>query len=71
MGVIATFKAYPRTRTLKIEPVSHVIAQMQGLLDTDPDPENETETAFRGLVESWYAMLRSAVVDEAKRVTHG
>lgn len=66
---VTAFRPLKNRRKIKLDEVGHVLAQMQGLIDSGADPENATEVAFLGLVEQWYAMLQSAVVDEAKR-TH-
>lgn len=63
---VATFRPYKPRRKVKLEPLGHVVAQMQGLLDTEPDPDDASAVAFHGLVTQWHAMLLSALVDEAK-----
>jgi hypothetical protein len=63
---VTAFRPYKPRRKVKIEPLSHVVAQMQGLLDTEPDPDDASAVAFHGLVSQWHAMLQAAIVDEAK-----
>jgi hypothetical protein len=60
-----------RAKVKQIDPLAHVIAQMQGLIDSSEGATDltEQETAFRGLVCQWHAMLQSCLVDAAKR-TH-
>jgi hypothetical protein len=64
---VNAFRPIKKRRTVKLDELGHVVSQMQGLLDTDPDPENADVLAFYGLVRQWHAMLQSALVEESKR----
>ena len=63
---VATFRSIRPRRAVKIDPLSHVVRQMQGLIDTDPDPSDASAVAFHGLVSQWHAMLQTALVEEVK-----
>lgn len=66
MSAVSAFRPI-KSRPVNLDELGHVIAQMQGLLDTDPDPENADVMAFYGLVSQWRARLQKALVTEAKR----
>lgn len=63
---VTAFRSIRPRRKVRIEPLSHVVAQMQGLLDTEPDPDDASAVAFYHLVSQWYAMLQAALVDAVK-----
>ena len=64
---VRAFRPIKPRRTVNLDELGHVVSQMQGLLDTDPDPENPDVMAFYGLVRQWHAMLQKALVEEAQR----
>ncbi len=59
-----SFKSLKNRRKVNLDPLGHVVRQMQGLIDTDP--VSEEAKAFHGLVAQWHAMLQAALVEEAK-----
>jgi hypothetical protein len=67
MSGVTVFRPLKARRRVKLDELGYVISQMQGVLDTDPDPDDATALAIYGLVQQWHAMLQSALVDEAKR----
>lgn len=53
-----------RQRRVPIDVVSHVVQQMQGLIDTDYPDADETTLAFQGLVRQWHTMLQTAMRED-------
>ena len=65
---VADFRLAPKKRRkVNVDLLGKVCGQMQGLVDTPPDPENPTEVAMHNLVSTWYDMLMTALVEEAKK----